>query len=483
MLALSLIINCSKAEIRDTTIQYIADDGVIANPERGLWAHSSGDFGSQVLPKPLTASLGKLNILRNSHGLTTCVPTYSFSAFKEVPLPQSVLDLIDNDFAIARENGYKLMPHFNYCTRKGSEVNVATDASATRMVEHLKQLKPIFEKNADVLAAGMWGMYGFWGEQWGTLNSTGHRHFEANDSTRKIFRAMIENTPVNRMFLMRNTWTMRQLMGPEPCPEGEAFTGTIRSRVGHYNDCFLVEGSYEFNDDEGPWSYTSIQGSWTPDIAVDPTCRVHLPIQIVVENLDNQHFDFVPEQIGILSELTDNDPIVQSIYKKIGYRYRLIKTTISDVVKPGGVFILSIEITNDGYSGIFNPRRIEVILRNQSNGTKYYLNIIGDDTIRCNRLYLPKSHETKTLIITGGIPATLPSGNYDVLLNFPDPCKSIHDRPEYSIHLANQNTWEPTTGYNKLKHTLKIDPEASGKAYTGSGFFITSPWTKPVKAF
>lgn len=143
---------------QDTLITYVADTTVIANPERGLWTWNSNSFGTEGLPAPLTASLDKLNALHLSHGLTVCVPTYSFNAFKDVPLPQSVLDLIDQDFATARENGYKLMPHFNYCSRSA----ITTDASATWMVAHLKQLKPIFEKNADVLAAGMWGMYGFW---------------------------------------------------------------------------------------------------------------------------------------------------------------------------------------------------------------------------------------------------------------------------------------------------------------------------------
>jgi len=321
--------------MQNSDIQYIADDWVIANPERGVWAGNSNNFGSQGLPLSLAASLQYLNGLRAGLGLTVCVPTYSFSAFKEVPLPQSVLDLIDNDFAIARANGFKLLPHFNYCTRQGNEVAVATDASPSVMEAHLKQLKPVFEKNADVLAAGMWGMYGFWGEQWGTLNSTGRRYFEANDSTKKIFQAMIDNTPQKRMFLMRYTYTIRQLIGNEPCPETEAFTGTVRSRIGHYNDCF-------------------------------------------------------------------------------------------------------------------------------------------------HRLYLPKSHETKILSIKGGIPPNMPASNYDVLLNLPDPFKSIHDRAEYSIHLANKDIWEPATGYNKLNHKNKVDPDAPGEDYKGSGFFTTSPWTKPV---
>lgn len=79
----------------------------------------------------------------------------------------------------------------NYCIRNGREVAVSTDAIPTRIEQHFQQLKPVFEKNADVLAAEMWGMYGFWGEQWGTFNSTGIRYFEANDSIRKILKGRL----------------------------------------------------------------------------------------------------------------------------------------------------------------------------------------------------------------------------------------------------------------------------------------------------
>jgi hypothetical protein len=52
------------------------------------------------------------------------------------------------------------------------------------------------------------------------------------------------------------------------------------------------------------------------------------------------------------------------------------------------------------------------------------------------------------------VPATVPSGSYALLLNLPDPLLST--RPEYSIRLANQNTWDAATGMNSLLHTVSI---------------------------
>ena len=450
------------------TITYTADNNIIANPERGYWTFNSNNFGSQGLPSPLSDMINYLNGLRQSHGMTTVVATYGLSAWKTTALPQSVLDLIDNDCATARANGYKLLFRHSYTDTFNSDPAIA------RIEEHLRQLTPVFAKNADVLCViHVGGAYGRWGEQWGsqytnyegTPGTTGRT---LTDDTKTILRAMLASVPRDRMMMMRYERPMRQFFGTDiPCPSSEAFMGTTpRSRIGHYNDCFLSEGSAETSVEEGPWSYTSIQGDYTPDLAVDMSCTDAYTDQLVIDNLDKQHFDFVWLDNGKLSS-----GCLTELNKYVGYRYRLLSATAADQAKPGNAFALSLNMTNDGYSGIFNPRKIEIILRNQAGGAKYILNVVGDDTIRYNRTYLPKSHETKTLTITGGIPATMPAGNYDVILNLPDPYLSIHDRPEYSIHLANTGVWESSTGYNKLNHTLQVSASAGGSAYTGSNWF------------
>ena len=482
-----LLLCCLTLAVQAATIIYTADNGIIANPERGYWAFNSNNFGSQGLPSPLSDMTTYLSGLRTSRGVTTVVCTYGLSQWKTTAqLPQNVIDLVDADFATARANGFKLIPRFNYCLSSWDVLGVfppppGWDATPAIMVGHLAQFKPIFVKNVDVMALGGLGMYGFWGEQWGTENTSNinGRYADANDNTRQIFAAMLDAVPRNRMILMRYMPTVRQLLGDAPCPESEAFTGTDRSRVGHYNDCFLAEGSSEFNADEGPWSYTSVQGSYTPDLAVDMSCASGYTDQLVIDNLDKQHFDFASLDNGNLSGVT-----LGIIDRNVGCRYRLVAATIPDAVKPGNTMSLSIDVTNDGYGNIFNARNIEIVLRNQSGGAKYILNVIGDDTVRGNRLYLPRSHETKTLSMTGGIPAEMPEGNYDVIINLPDPYPSIHDRPEYSIHLANTGVWETATGYNMLNHAVQVSSSAMGTVYSGADWFglngVTPPSTPTI---
>jgi hypothetical protein len=164
-----------------------------------------------------------------------------------------------------------------------------------------------------------------------------------------------------------------------------------------------------------------------------------------------------------------NNGDYDEVCRRQGYRFRLIKAIVPDACGPGNALTLSIDMTNDGWAGIMNPRGLEIILRNKSNGALYELSIDGDG--KGNRMWLPRSGETRTLSITGGVPADIPEGMYDALLNLPDPYPSIHSRPEYAIRLANTNTWEAATGYNKLNATVTVAAAGGGEPYAGTGWF------------
>lgn len=63
-------------------------------------------------------------------------------------------------------------------------------------------------------------------------------------------------------------------------------------------------------------------------------------------------------------------------------------------------------------------------------------------------------------------------GNYELLLHLADPEIKLHDRPEYSIQLANENVWEDSTGYNLINGNVDISSSISGENYTGNSFLI-----------
>jgi len=108
---------------------------------------------------------------------------------------------------------------------------------------------------------------------------------------------------------------------------------------------------------------------------------------------------------------------------------------------------VSFTVHNAGYATPFNPRNLELALRNTSTGSTYKLPMTSDP-----RRWTAGTSTTVSQTLT--VPASLPAGSYALLLNLPDPLLST--RPEYSIRLANQSTWDAATGMNSLLHTVSI---------------------------
>jgi hypothetical protein len=108
-------------------------------------------------------------------------------------------------------------------------------------------------------------------------------------------------------------------------------------------------------------------------------------------------------------------------------------------------------LTNQGWAAPFNKRDVELVLRNTSTGALYRVKLNTDP-----RLWLPG--QTITVNQTVTLPSGMPSGNYALLLNLPDPTPTLNTRPEYAIQMANNNLWESSTGFNNLNFTTSIAP-------------------------
>jgi hypothetical protein len=141
-----------------------------------------------------------------------------------------------------------------------------------------------------------------------------------------------------------------------------------------------------------------------------------------------------------------------------------MQATISDSIKPTGTFNLDFQISNQGFASPFNPRSLEIILRNSMSGQRYRLVTEVDP-----RFWM--AGDTMFVNVTGGIPANMTEGDYDAFLFLADPEYRLHDRPDYAIRLANVNLWEDFTGYNSLNHQIKITVNANGQTYAGANYF------------
>lgn len=436
-------------------ITYRPSDEIFANPERGFYKYSLIELASGRG----ALSQSQISGYRNS-GISLVMRYFYLKDFKDKPLTQAVLDEIEQDFATARNAGIKLIPRFAY-----SQAQNEPDAPLDIILQHLDQLQPVLTNNADVIATVQAGFIGSWGEWYYTTNN-----LNTSGARNAVLKKLLEVIPDNRTIQLRTpAYKQEYFQRTTPLSFEEAFTGSDISRVGHHNDCFLASvtdyGTYinpavdkAFLNKE--CLFVPIGGETCPPDGVDPATS-----EKAQSDMRNLRWSYLNEDYykGV------NDTWIaqggmDNIKRELGYRFQLTSGEFTNKVKPGGVFNSRILIKNLGYASLYNPRLVELILRNLESGDRYVVRL--DIEPRFWQPLLNNEVEAKV-----GIPADLPEGNYDLYLNLADPEPTLYSRPAFSIRLANEGVWEASTGYNNLNIMITVSSNNSGPNYSGDSFF------------
>ena len=430
------------------------------NPERGFFTPSNPTTTNQPL------KLEDLQKVRaNNRSLVR--RTYLLAEFRTKPLSSAFLQMVSNDFQVARQAGVKLIIKFTY-----NWIGGGADAPRDTILYHLEQLQPVLANNSDVIAYMHAGFIGYWGE-W---NRSTNNLLNLND-IRAITFKILSVLPPERMVALRYPKHKVEIYNnSSSLDRQQAFSQSYRARTGAINECFLASsddwGTYKDTDPEVIESEKRflnidnqyvVQGGETCN--ADSEAQPYITCDNAIKDLARMHWsdlnaEFEPDVI----KLWEKQKCLPKIQRLLGYRFRLANSVISSQIKPGSEFSINLKIANDGWASPYNPRLVEVILRHSQTGAEYYLPVQADP-----RKWMSKT--LTTLNIVGGIPNNIPPGTYDVLLNLPDPAPKLYNRPEYSIRLANKNTWEATTGYNYLLRGVTVDPNATANDYTGQQFF------------
>lgn len=140
---------------------------------------------------------------------------------------------------------------------------------------------------------------------------------------------------------------------------------------------------------------------------------------------------------------------MDEVKRRLGYRFVMLEGSFTSSSTPGSCFSLRLKIKNEGFAAPFNPRDVEIILQSADNSKNYWVRLP-----RNPQFWLPG--ETIDIQHEINLPSNIPTGEYKLFLNLPDPEPELFDRVEYSIQLANADTWNAESGYNDLKATLDI---------------------------
>ncbi len=457
--ALFITVSCSKKSTDEPVelevVNYSPDQTVFPNPERGFYKYTECQTGTGT-------GLLNVNTLRSyrDNSITLIYRIYYLKNFRDKPISQSVLDDMDSDFQVMRNAGIKCILRFAYSQQENED-----DAPLSTITMHLDQLKPLFERNADVIAVLQAGFIGAWGEGYYSsngLNSSGARF--------QVYTKLLETLPAKRMIAVRTpVYKQEFLQRTTNISQTEAYNMEKVSRVGFHNDCFLASttdyGTYQNVEVEKAYlskecMYVPMGGETCPPEGVNPAdgAKAQNEMRYLRWTYLNQDYYH-----GVNDQWIP-DGSMENIRRELGYRFQLVSGEYSAKVRPGGTFSARIILKNLGYASLFNPRLVELVLKNTESGEVYKVNT-GIDP----RFWRPNTENEIDTVV--GIPQDIPEGEYGLYLNLPDPEETLYDNPDFSIRLANTDTWEEITGYNKLHISIDINSDNPGANYSGDLFF------------
>ena len=374
----------------------------------------------------------------------------------------------------------KIVPRFTYsfpCVDAlepgascGPETWGDTDAPIARVLAHIDQLAPVLHANADVIAFMEMGFVGGWGEWHDSTNGLLATAYTANVNSAAIVAGVLSALPVRRMVNIA-LWHQKQAITgiAAPLTAAEAFTGTPQARIGHQDDCFLANATngntYQNHytgsrDPEPARQYLSAENRYVPQDG--ETCSFSaqaLPFvqcanaiaELARIHWSTMNIEYQPQVI----DLWRQQGCLVDIARRLGYRFRLIGAELPTTAARGSPLAFRLGIVNDGFAAPYNPRAVELVLRHGVTRLETRVPVSADP-----RFW--GAGETQVLSLSAAIPGDLAPGTYDVLLNLPDPEPTLRARPDYSIRLANEGTWEPSTGYNRLNVAVTIENTAAG---------------------
>ena len=485
-----ILFACSQCDQESIEIVYQTDMEEFINPERGFYR----PFGTKASSfRPLDA--GRLLQLRQPSpaaggfevGSSLTYRSYMLDLFKDKALSEEMLANIQSDMDVIREVGNKIILRFSYSNSCCDPP--FKDAPKAIILQHLNQLKPVITRNKDVIAVVQMGLIGPWGEQFYSDHFGDLEHGPVTDQhwldRSEVISTLLEVVPESRMVQVRAPYyKLRFLDGKDAHPErakplsvDEAFNGTPKARLAHHNDCILANyDDYWTYHSFHQWPAVSDTANLKPYIASETkflvfggeTCPggdngedVYNPYNNCISEGGNAehylkrfHTSFLNTSWSGAVNGDWKNKCIDEIKRSLGYRFAIVRGIYPEVIRNGQKISMQLDIVNDGYASTYNERHVELVLRSIEDRKVYKMKLDCD-----TRYWFPD--ELFTIKLDFKWPGTLPSGQYELFLNLPDPEPSLYHRPEYAIRLASlyesNSVWDAATGWNLLLPSIHVE--------------------------
>ena len=484
------------------TNTYTISTDDFANPERGFYLHTETRASN---PSAVPANLANLRVngSRDPNNayvarISLVLRVFYLDTFINAPIGSNYLNTIQADLDSIRNQGAKVIIRFAYFR---SPNRPFPEPSKAQILEHIGQLAPILGRNRDVIAVLQQGLIGAWGEGYYTdVFSTAGQVFTAQNwrDRAEVIQALLDALPPERMIQVRVPQQRQKFLHGPAAPTStpasaaaQAFNGSAAARLGSHNDCFLADTSDSgtFNDYDGATDsqdisrlreYKALETRFTA--MGGETCLENSPADNCAASggradtdLALFHYSFLNQ--GYNANVNDDwvmQGCMEDIKRRLGYRLELVSSVFPAEARPGQAIPLRLELRNTGYTAPFNPRGLELVLRNTNSGQRFFAELSRDTDVRW---WLPGTNHLVSAQLA--LPSDFPWGGYELLLHLPDPAPSLYGLAHYSIRLANStpvnsggaalgDVWEPATGYHRLGHLLLVNGPATNAPLTGT---------------
>lgn len=415
------------------TIAYTEATGSLVNPERGFYG---GAVDIRSASSPVKASTTKA--LR-AEGKTLMYIGFYLTSFMSGDISQAYLNMIQSSMDALREGGIKCVLRFAY---QNSESAKPWDPPVDIVLRHVEQLKPILQRNADVIFILQAGFVGVWGEWYYTTNFV----FEPSSDEdfqprRRLIDALLDALPASRQIAVRTPefkMRMFNLSLKDTLTAATAHSGSDLSRIAGHNDCFGASA-----DDYGTFDNVSADRRfWKSDtrytIMGGETCQVsdYCTCERSLQDMVDYHWTYLNSGYnGDVLSRWKSKGCLDEVTARLGYRLVLEEAAYTVPCKAGETMKLKLTLRNDGFAAPMNPRSAEIVFI-APDGSRARFDLGSDP-----RGWHPGKHVVETEI-------TLPSDRGRVCLALDDPL--LPERPEYSIALANKSVFDAKTGLNTL---------------------------------
>ncbi len=415
------------------TLSYTESTKPLVNPERGFYG---GAVDIRSASSPVSVSAAKAV---RAEGMTLKYVGFYLTDFIKGDISQAYLDMIQRSMDAMREAGIKCVLRFAYQNSESSKPWDPTEAVALR---HIEQLRPLLQKNADVIFVLQAGFVGVWGEWYYTDNFVMNPSSDADYQPRRwLTEALLEALPESRQVALRTPQFKMRMYGlslRDTLTAAKAHDGSALARLCGHNDCFGASA-----DDYGTFdNETADRVFWKYDtrytLMGGETCKVsdYCKCPATLKDLQDYHWTYLNS--GYHSSVLNRwktSGCMDEIKARLGYR--LVLTELSRSAKPeaGKGFSLTLQLENKGFAAPMNPRSAAIVFVAQ-DGKISRFPLEADP-----RDWYPGKHEVK-------LGFTLPAAHGTVYLALEDPL--LPGRPEYSIALASEGVWDAQKGWNKL---------------------------------